>query len=215
MTTTRDIKKSVEKQFESLTPQELAKYFHKEWERMARRSVEGEDTSRDEENLVAVYNRYVMDSGTMADYAKFWRSMCNEEYEHSSRFYLEHFYPALVREQAWIGLLILEKVKSVFGIKNRKKLESNEGGKQLREEIIELVNRYHEFGNAIKSMANTEMWERLGIKRPEYPDNSLATKYIDNLVEDFFVLCPDERAVPELSDALAQGRTVSDHQKTR
>jgi hypothetical protein len=199
MTTTSEIKKSVEKQMETLTPHEIAQYFFQEWGRMAERAVEGEDTSRDEENLVAIYNRYVVDSGTMADYAKFWRFMYNGEYEHWARFFYEHFYPAIVREQAWIGLLILEKVKSLIGIKNRKRLKPDEGGNQLREEIIELVNRYHEFGSAIERLADTEMWDRLGIKRPDYTDIRITTKRIENWVEDIMMSYPVDKVGAESS----------------
>jgi hypothetical protein len=54
MTSASEIKKSVEKQMETLTPQELAKYFTQEFRRIADRGVAGEDVSRDEEQLESV-----------------------------------------------------------------------------------------------------------------------------------------------------------------
>jgi hypothetical protein len=116
--------------------------------------------------------------------------MHKEECDHWGQFFLMTVYPAIVREQAYIGLLILEKMKGPLLLK------SKQGKKQeyqkTRETIIELQAESKELAGEIKSFFDTDLWDRLGIERPDYGDIDGVNEWLNDLVEDFFRLYPEE-----------------------
>jgi hypothetical protein len=194
MTTTNEIKKSVERQFETLTPQELAKYFMQEMRRIIEREVSGEDVTGDEEQLEANYNKYVFNRD-IYDYAAFWRAMHLEEREHWGRYFLKTVCPGVVREQALTGLLILEKMNSSIllhealkGKKRNKKLDKYiEKSEKTRETLTDLLTRYKELTTEIIPILESDTWDQYGIERPYYGDIEGLAHTVENMVEDFIL----------------------------
>ena len=186
--TVSTIKKSIDQEMQNLTPAELAKYIVQESRRLAELEASGEEVTEDDKKLEGDYNKYVLNRD-IYDYAAFWRAMHDEERKYWGEYFLENVLPALIREQALIGLVMLEMVKQSRLLVCQKKSNHSVELKLINERISDLLPRYRNLDCEIKFITHeTELWDRHGLKKPDLNIENEA-QLVEDYVEEFIKEC--------------------------
>jgi len=169
MVTIPEIKKGVEREYSRLSPEEWAAYQQQESYRLAAVESAGGDPTEGWNELETLYNTYVLPMG-WPEYARFWRAMYREVKNVGMRYILTKVVPAMIREHALFGLLIIGAQRE------RKRAKNTTGPKwtQLNERTRVFQERYQALAKEIRELLASDAWEKMGIDRPDFIDLDLS-----------------------------------------
>lgn len=168
-TTVGTLEKKVESVMENLTPEELAKLINKEVISISYTQATGKDQDARLAEIHRIYNKYVL-TKDWPGYAKFWRTMDEEDIRYWSRTYFTSMLQGLERESALITLLLLSEsriwlVDYIAWTKNHNP-EQKEILEDKRKRIKEFLQRWQEIQQAGKEALDAGFWEQWQMPRP-------------------------------------------------
>ncbi len=175
MTTTSEVKKSLEKAYDKLTPQERARVASAAWWKMADAFSRGEDTTEQQQEQRRFVDRYV-DTLTNYEFIQYLFELGNRDEMEWGRRYYSTYIKGLEREDALIELLLvnLDRRWEQEIVLARPKVDGSPEWIAHRDEIIAeiqlLRERKRTIAADIDAIFKEDFWEVRNIERPPRPD---------------------------------------------
>jgi len=175
MATISEVKKSLDKEYDKLTPQERARVVSASWWKMADTYAQGEDITEQQHEYRRFIDRYV-NTLTSYEFIQYLIELGNRDEMEWGRRYYSMYFKGLEREDALIELLLVN-------LDRRWEQEiilasPQEDGTRVwtahRDEIIHGIKLLRERKRAIAAdidaIFNRDFWEIRNIERPPRPD---------------------------------------------
>jgi len=169
--TVKTLKRSVEKMFETLSPEEKAKYLSDEWWRVCDEAAIGNDVAAKIADLRQVEKKYVMSLHPM-NFIKYCQENRDLDLNEWARRYFCAVISGFEREKALISLLRIstEREYRYESIKPEdQRCKTWKDDLNMLDDRIELLNKRE---NAIKkemdNILAADFWDTNGIERPVY-----------------------------------------------
>lgn len=175
MTTTSEVKKSLEKAYDKLTPQERARVASAAWWKMADAFSRGEDTTEQQQEQRRFVDRYV-DTLTNYEFIQYLFELGNRDEMEWGRRYYSTYIQGLTREDALIELLLvnLDRRWVIEIMLASKKEDGTPEWTANRDEIIDeikiLRERKRTIAAEIDAILMCDFWDTRNMERPARPD---------------------------------------------
>ena len=175
MATTSEVKRSLDKAFDTLTPQERARVASAAWWKMADAFSRGEDTTEQQQEQRRFVDRYV-DTLTNYEFIQYLFELGNRDEMEWGRRYYSTYIKGLEREDALIELLLvnLDRRWEQEIVLARPKVDGSPEWIAHRDEIIAeiqlLRERKRTIAADIDAIFKEDFWEVRNIERPPRPD---------------------------------------------
>jgi len=175
MATTSEVKRSLDKAFDTLTSQERARVASAAWWKMADAFSRGEDTTEQQQEQRRFVDRYV-DTLTNYEFIQYLFELGNRDEMEWGRRYYSTYIKGLEREDALIELLLvnLDRRWEQEIVLARPKVDGSPEWIAHRDEIIAeiqlLRERKRTIAADIDAIFKEDFWEVRNIERPPRPD---------------------------------------------
>ena len=175
MATANEVKKSLDKAYDQLTPQERARVVSASWWKMADTYAQGEDITEQQHEYRRFIDKYI-DSLTSYEFIHYLIELGNRDEMEWGRRYYSTYFKGLEREDALIELLLvnLDRRWVTEIMLAPPKVDGTPEWIAHRDEIIHeitiLRERKRTIAADIDAIFNSDFWEIRNIERPPRPD---------------------------------------------
>lgn len=175
MVTASEVKKTLDKAYDTLTPQERARVASTRWWKIADAYARGEDITDQQEEQRRFIDKYV-DTLTSYEFIKYLLELGNRDETEWGRRYFSTYIQGLTREDALIELLLVNLDQRWINeiVLAPLKVDGTPVWTAIRDELIKAITtvrkRKRAIAAEIDAIFKSDFWEIRKIERPTRPD---------------------------------------------